>query len=128
MDPILLTTVLTSLIPAAVDGVKAWVSKKTDNKPAVLTADDYAKIADVDIRRLEALDKLDDPNGEVYPWVASVRAMQRPFVVAAVLVAWLGCVFLGCSEEKFILISQLASAVFFYLFGERTNMYIKGRA
>ena len=122
MDPLLLSTVLTSLLPAAVDGIKSIVSRKTGDKPAVLTADDYSKIADVDIRKLQALAALDKPAGPTYPWVEAVRSLQRPVVVVAALSAWLyGAVF-GMDPGKFATVSQLASAVFFFLFGERVNL------
>lgn len=125
MDPILLSTVLTSLIPAGVDAVKSWVSKKTDGKPAVLTADDYAKVIDADIRKLAAIAQLDKGDGPSYPWVNATRQIQRPGVVAGVLVSWLYGVFTDMPEANFQTVSQMASSVFFYLFGDRVNLYVK---
>lgn len=127
MDPILLSTVLTSLIPAGIDIVKTFVSRKTDGKPAVLTADDYTKITNADVAKITALAELDKPDGPSYPWVSAFRQLQRPVVVVLVLLAWLYAVFFPSSEANFQVISQLASSVFFYLFGDRTNLYVRGK-
>lgn len=125
MDPLLLTTALSALLPAAVDGIKSFIGSKTGNKPAVLTAEDYSKVVDADIRKLEVLSKLDSPGGETSKWANNLRSVQRPAVVMLVLLAWLyGAVF-GLPGDVFQTVSQLASTVFFYLFGDRTNLYLK---
>lgn len=128
MDPILLTTALTSLLPAGVDLVKTWFAKKNDGKPIAATADDYAKIVNADIAKLQALAAVEKGDGPSYPWVNAVRQLQRPPVVLAVLAAWVAMVFdPTVTDEKFQLVSQLASSVFFYLFGDRVNMYLRHR-
>lgn len=125
MDPLLLTTVLSALLPATIDGIKTFVGSKTGNKPAILTADDYSKVVDADIRKLEIISKLDSPGGDTSKWVNNLRSIQRPTVVALVLIAWLYGVFFNVPDGIFQIVSQLASTVFFYLFGDRTNLYIK---
>lgn len=127
MDPLLLTTVFTSLLPVAVDGIKTLIGRKTGDKPAVLTADDYAKVTDVDVRKLQALAELDKPQGSSYPWVEAVRSLQRPVVVSLVMVSWLYGVIFPMPPDKFLLVSQLASSVFFFLFGERVSFYVQQR-
>lgn len=127
MDPILLTTALTSLLPAGVDLVKTWFAKKNDGRPVPATADDYAKIVRADIDKLAALAQMEKSDGPTYPWVGAVRQLQRPPVVLAVLGVWAAMAVgvVDAPDEKFQLVSQLASSVFFYLFGERANFYMR---
>ena len=120
MDPI---TILASLLPLVIDGGKALISKVTGGTPPITSADDFIKIQDADVRRLEAIAKLDVPTGDVSRWVNDVRAMQRPTVVAIVLLAWVYTV--ATSGQHIDLVSNMASSVFFYLFGERGLMYVK---
>lgn len=120
MDPL---TLLTVFAPVVMDGAKALIGRFTGNKPAIVTTDDYAKVQDADIRKLEAIAKLDVPAGETYKWVNAVRSMQRPVVVASVLLAWVYVVVTDSAQVDNV--SNLASAVFFYLFGERGLGYIK---
>jgi len=124
MDPL---TIFAALIPAGIDMLKSLVAKKTGNVPAVTTAKDYAEVIDADVRKLEALAKLDTPTGPVSAWVNNVRSMQRPAAIAAVLVVWLaGAVGLAdMGPERFTLVSNLAASVFFFLFGDRVNFHIK---
>ena len=120
MDPL---TLLTVFAPVVMDGAKALIGRFTGNKPAILTTEDYTKVQDADIRKLEAIAKLDVPAGETYKWVNAVRSMQRPVVVASVLLAWVYAVVTNSAQVDNV--SNLASAVFFYLFGERGLGYIK---
>ena len=59
MDP---TIIFTSLIPLIIDGVKTAIGHFTDNKPAVVNAEDYSKVVDADIRKLDALYKIGQYN------------------------------------------------------------------
>ena len=120
MDPL---TLLTVFAPVVMDGAKALIGRFTGNKPAIVTTEDYAKVQDADIRKLETIAKLDVPAGETYKWVNAVRSMQRPVVVASVLLAWVYAVVTNSAQVDNV--SNLASAVFFYLFGERGLGYIK---
>lgn len=120
MEPL---TILTVFAPLLMDGAKALIGKFTGNQPAVLTANDYVKLLDADIRKLQALADLDKPAGETYPWVNTIRSLQRPVVVVVVLIAWSYA--MGTDSAQADNVSNLASAVFFYLFGERGLGYIK---
>ena len=125
MDPILLSTVLTSVLPAAIDSIKSWVGRKTGDKPAVLTVADYASLADSEVKKLTALANLDKGDGPSYPWVNAIRQLQRPTVVSLVSIAWVYGALSGMSAESFALTSQMASSVFFFLFGERVNLNLR---
>lgn len=127
MDPLLLTTVLTSIIPAAIDVVKSWATRKNDGRPMPTNADEYIKMLDADVQRLKALAALDSEGEASFPWVAAVRKLQRPAVIAVVLGVWIVMAFSPTAQkETFSLVSQMASAVFFFLFGDRVNFYVRG--
>ena len=124
MDP---TLILTSLLPLVIDGVKSAISHFTGGKPAVVSAEDYAKITDADIRKLEALAKLDAPGGPTSVWLNNLKSLQRIAVVYLVLLAWMAGTFIVVMpDDRYKLLSDLAGAIFFYLFGDRINMYAKG--
>ena len=130
MDPI---TILTALLPAVGDMGRMLMNKFTGGagaKPA--NVDEVIKLKqaerddkDADVRRLEALAKIDNATN-VHSWVNDVRAMQRPVVVASVLLSWIAVTAVpGADTGTVVMVSNMASAVFFYLFGERAYMYTK---
>lgn len=118
--------ILAAFLPLIIDAVKTGIAKwRGRDVPPITNADDYARIADVDVRKLEALARL-DAVGETSQWVADIRALQRPAVVAAVGLTWVySAALTTMPPEKFALVSELASAVFFYLFGERVSLYMQ---
>lgn len=124
MDPI---TILTAFIPVLTQGLRGAINKWTGGagaKPA--TVDEAIKLGDMDIRRLEAIAKLDESSGAAQ-WVSNVRGIQRPAAVVLVLLAYiivLGTP--GSSHEALVLVSNLASSAMFYLFGDRTLMALNG--
>lgn len=83
------------------------------------------KLAEVEVRKLEALASLDSV-GNVSRTVADIRALLRPFAGLAILATWIGVIFLYNTDMAIVhLVSELAGAVIFYLFGERTVMHLK---
>ena len=125
MDP---TIILTAFIPVLTDVVKSVISKFTGNNPPIANADDYSKIVDADIRKLEALAKMDSPNGPTSVWVNDAKVLQRIVVVYMTVGAWITATFIiSMPPETYKLISNMAGSIFFYLFGDRTNFYLKNR-
>lgn len=123
MEP---TIVLTALLPVLTDVVKSVVSRFTGNKPVVTSADDYSKVVSADIQKLEALAKLESPNGQTSRWVNDAKVLQRITVVYAVLASWIVATFIiDVSPDKYTLIANLAGSIFFYLFGDRVNFYAR---
>jgi|CXWL01.1.fsa_nt_gi hypothetical protein len=124
MDPI---TILTAFIPVLSQGLRGLVNKWTGGagaKPA--TVDEAIKLGDLDIRRLEALAKLDEASG-TSQWVANVRGIQRPVAVALVLLTYVIVVGTPSSSMATMdMVANLASSAMFYLFGDRTLMAING--
>ena len=123
MDPI---TILSAFLPVITDGIRGVIGKFTGGAGAKpQNVDEAIKLVDADIRRLEALSKLDSV-GDTAPWVNNVRALQRPVVGAIVLLAWLLVIASpSVSDSAMQLVSNLASSVIFDLFGDRTYLYLK---
>lgn len=93
-------------------------------KPA--NVQEAIQLMDAEVRRLEVIAKLDSTVGDVDKWVNNIRALQRPVAAGAIILAWIGVMATpGVAESTMAVVSNLASAVIFYLFGDRTYMYFK---
>jgi hypothetical protein len=118
-DPI---TILAALAPLGIEAGKAAIHKwmaPEQLKPA--TVEDYQKMKAVDLEFFKTLTQADS-GGDTYPWVEAVRKLQRPFVTLAVLSTWAYCKTAGVAIEG---VDNMAAAVGFYLFGDRSMFYIK---
>jgi hypothetical protein len=123
MDP---TIIFTSLLPLVIDGVKSAIGHFTGNKPAVISPEDYGKVIDADIRKLEALSKLDNTIGTTSVWVNNLKSLQRIIVVYLVVISWvIGTFVVTLPDDRYLLLSNLAGSIFFFLFGDRVNFYAK---
>lgn len=129
MDP---ATILTAFIPILQNGAKALI-KKIGGKDAAVsevkpqTVEDAIKLGELDIKRLEAIASMDSVSGAAQ-WVANVRGIQRPVAVGVVLLTYAWCVLdTTVVQSTLDMVSNLASSAMFYLFGDRTLMYLNGR-
>lgn len=119
-------TILTAFIPIATEGLKSLVARFTGNTPAITTPDDYAKVVDADIRKLQALAQLDHDSGATSLWVNNLKSLQRIVVVYATIGSWVVATFVvNFPDDRYKLVSSLASSIFFFLFGDRVNFYLK---
>jgi len=57
-----------------------------------------------------------------YPWVEAIVRLMRPFIGLLVLSTWATMHLQGIATQE---VDNFASAVGFYLFGERSLFYIK---
>ena len=126
MEPFSMLTILSSLIPSLGYALKRVIDYKTGGA-APSNAQEAAAQSDADVRKLEALAKLDNADG-ASQWVINIRALQRPVVVFATLFSWICMTLAGLSGlsvnmQIYIIVANTASSVFFYLFGDRTLMY-----
>ena len=80
---------------------------------------------DADTKKLQALAELDSV-GDTYKWVNAVRGLMRPVAGILALCIW-GYASFDTSMPAHIyeVVSQVAGAVIFYLFGERTVMHLR---
>ena len=88
-------------------------------KPA--TIEQYSKMKEID---LEFFKVMNDAGGGVpsYPWVEAITRLMRPGIGLIVLATWAYMHLHGIATPE---VDNFASAVGFYLFGERSLFYIK---
>ena len=132
MLTLLLTTLLPALIPAGVDIVKGAANKffgGAQAEPANFA--DYIELRKLDIQKLQTLAELDKAPQNISIWVANLRASSRYVLAFIIIIAWfvlrlmegLGYLSVGSSAEA----GQLASIVFFFLFGDRMNQHFNSK-
>ena len=119
MDPI---TILAALGPLAVDLGKSLIGRfiSPDGfKPANIA--DYTAMKNVDLEMFKALNTAGG-NNPSYPWVEAITRLMRPFVATIVLIVWAYSELAGTPSDG---LTNLTSAVFFYLFGDRRLTYAR---
>jgi len=121
MDPI---TILAALGPVAVDLGKSLINRfiaPEQFKPA--TIEQYAKMKEIDLEFFKTMNEAGGGNPS-YPWVEAIIRLMRPVIGIIVLSTWayLAIVGDGVVNEQ---VSNFASVIGFYLFGERSLFYVK---
>jgi hypothetical protein len=121
MDPI---TILAALGPVAVDLGKSLINRfiaPDQFKPA--TIEQYAKMKEIDLEFFKTMNEAGGGNPS-YPWVEAIVRLMRPAIGIIVLSTWayLALVDNGVVNEQ---VSNFASVIGFYLFGERSLFYVK---
>lgn len=117
MDPI---TILAALGPVAVNLVNSLIGRfiSPDGfKPTNI--DDYTKMKTVDLEMFKAMNDAGGTNPS-YPWVEAVIRLMRPGVAVIVLGTW---AYMEMTGDASAAVSNFASSVGFYLFGDRTLFY-----
>lgn len=119
MDPL---TILAALGPLAVDLGKSLIGRfiqKDGYKP--VNIDEVVKLRQLDLDMFKAMNEAGGSNPS-YPWVEAVVRLMRPAVGIIVLGTWAYLKVTGANSES---ADNFASAVGFYLFGDRTLFYSK---
>lgn len=119
MDPI---TLLAALGPLAVDLGKSLINRfvaPDQFKPA--TIDQYVQMKTLDLEFFKVMNEAGAGNPS-YPWVEAVVRLMRPSIGLIVLSTWAYMHLNGIATPE---VDNFASAVGFYLFGERSLFYIK---
>ena len=117
MDPL---TVLAALGPLAVDLGKSLIGRfiqKDEYKPVNIS--EYIQIKQTDIDMFKAMNDAGGPN-QTYEWVEAIVRLMRPSVGLIVLGTWCYMKVNGIQSDA---VDNFASAVGFYLFGDRTLFY-----
>ena len=119
MDPI---TVLAALGPLAVDLGKSLIGRfiQTDGYKPV-NVDEYVKMKQLDLEMFKAMNDAGGTNPS-YPWVEAAVRLMRPAVAMIVLGTWAYLKIQGQGNDT---VDNFASAVGFYLFGDRTLFYAR---
>lgn len=121
MDPL---TILAALGPVAVDLGKSLINRfvaPDQFKPA--TIEQYAQMKQIDLELFKAMNEAGGGNAS-YPWVEAIVRLMRPIIGLLVLSTWVYMHVTGISTQE---VDNFASAVGFYLFGERSLFYVKGK-
>ena len=117
VDPL---TILAALGPLAVDLGKSLISRfiaPDQFKPS--TIEQYVAMRQVDLDMFKAMNEAGGTN-QSYPWVEAVVRLMRPSVGVIVLGTW---AYLEITNQSSVGVSNFASAIGFYLFGDRTLFY-----
>jgi len=117
MDPI---TILAALGPLAVDLGKSLIGRfiQTDvYKPTNIA--EYTQMRQTDLAMFQAMNNVGS-SASTYPWVEAIVRLMRPSVGLIVLGTW---AFMQLSGNDSAAVNNFASAVGFYLFGDRTLFY-----
>lgn len=118
-DPI---TILAGLLPLGVEAGKALIQRYI--APDQIKPLDFGQLIQLKQLELQQWQAMQGNGEQSYLWVAAIRQLQRPVFVCGVLAAW--C-WQAATGEPSDTVANLASAVGFYLFGDRTLFYIKGK-
>lgn len=125
-----LVTILPALLPAFTDGIRGIIGRFTGGAGArPQNVGEVLQLMQADTARLQALSTLDAPPGNVSVWVANIRALQRPVAVLLVIGGYLYALSAAKQLPAGTLdsLSQYAQMVTFYLFGDRSYTYLKGK-
>jgi hypothetical protein len=115
---LLLSTILSSLVPVGVEGLKDWIAKKTG--PVPQTVDEQIKLDQSYTAQLQAVAALDNPYGTPSQWVVNLRASSRYVAGLIVIVSGIGAFYTpGLSEATLGFAAEAVSIVFGFLFGQR---------
>ena len=122
------TILATTLLPAGIDLIKSLFGG-IGRKIGGVSVDDQIKLEESGVNRLKAVAELDNPYGAPSQWVVDLRASFRYVAAGALIVAGMGLAGYGASlEDKEIFLAGLetAGSPFFFIFGERMWVGLKG--
>jgi hypothetical protein len=124
MDPILISSLISSLIPGAVEAVKGLFGAAS-RKWVGLSVDDQIKLNNSDIERLKALAELDSPQGTPSQWVVDLRSSFRYLGAGISILGGLAMFFI--TPDLSDIAAQLVTIPFSFIFGERMVLTFKSR-
>lgn len=116
---VLLTTILSALLPVGVDGIKQLIVSKTGGvKPT--TVEDQIRLDDQDIKRLNAVAALDNPGGTPSQWVIDLRGSSRYIMAGVVILSGVASLFVpDLPMEVKSIAFEGSNIAFGFLFGQR---------
>lgn len=122
----ILETLLPALLPVATDGIRGVFNRFTGGagaKPA--NTQEVIALMQAETERLEALAEIDAAASNVHAWVNDVRALQRPVAAGLIIGGYVLATAIGSEATTIDTLASYAQMVTFYLFGDRTYMYMK---
>ena len=120
----ILETLIGALIPVGIDGVKQMFTRFAGGvKPT--TVAEQLQLEEFEIKRMEALAKLDNPYGSPSQWVVDLRASSRYLGALFVIIVGIGTLFLPVAPEIQRIGIEAANIAFGFLFGTRIMANLK---
>jgi len=119
----LLETIIASLVPVGIEGIKHIITKFTGGVQPQ-TVEDKIKLQDSENNTLEVLAKLDNPYGTPSQWVVDLRASSRYLAALSVIIAGIATLYVSTDAAIITIAMEAVSVVFGFLFGQRivTNL------
>lgn len=115
----LLTTLLSALLPVGVEGIKQVVTNKLGGVKAT-SVDEQIRLDQNEIEKLNALAKLDNPGGTPSQWVIDLRASSRYIGALGVISVGISSIFIpGLDSAVKLIALDAANIAFGFLFGTR---------
>jgi len=115
----LLTTLLSALLPVGVESIKQVVVSKLGGVKAT-TVDEQIRLDQNEVEKLNALAKLDNPGGTPSQWVVDLRASSRYIGALGVIAVGISSIFLpGIDATVKLIALDAANIAFGFLFGTR---------
>lgn len=115
---VLLTTLLSALVPVGVEGIKQVIATKMGGVKATTIAEQI-QLDENEIKRLQAVAALDNPTGTPSQWVVDLRASSRYIAAFAVIIGGLVCLFSDLDITVKSIAFEGANIAFGFLFGQR---------
>lgn len=120
----ILETIIGALVPVGVEGIKQIINRFTGGvKPTTIA--EQIELEKIDISRIEALAKLDNPSGTPSQWVIDLRASARYIGALFVIIVGIGTLFLNVPTEIQRIAIEAANIAFGFLFGTRIVANLK---
>ena len=114
----LLETIVGALVPIGVEGIKQAIGKWAGGVKPV-TVDEQIKLDEAEVRRLEAVAKLDTPIGQPSQWVVDLRASARYIGALLVIAVGVSTLYVPVDAAIQALAIEAANIAFGFLFGSR---------
>ena len=115
---LLLTTLLSSIIPVGIEGIKQLIVSKTGGvKPT--TVAEQLQLDEQDIKRMQAVAALDNPGGTPSQWVVDLRGSARYLAAFTVIIGGVVVAFCNVDDTIKLVSIEAANIAFGFLFGQR---------
>jgi hypothetical protein len=120
----ILETLIGALIPVGIDGIKQIFTRFAGGvKPTTIA--EQLQLEEADIKRIEALAKLDNPYGTPSQWVVDLRASSRYIGALAVIAIGLSTLYMTIDPFVQRIGLEAANIAFGFLFGSRIMANLK---
>lgn len=120
----IIESIIGALVPVGVEGIKQIINRFTGGvKPT--TVAEQIQLEQIDISRIEALAKLDNPSGTPSQWVVDLRASARYIGALFVIGVGIGTLFLNVPADIQRIGIEASNIAFGFLFGSRIMANLK---